>query len=361
MDLRDLVTRPTPSLGTSALRLALRGLSFPYRAVMGLRNKAYDWRLKKSYRSNLPIISVGNLSVGGTGKSPVVSWLASWLRKRDVRVAILSRGYGQLADGQNDEALELELHHPDVPHLQHWDRVASARLAEEELDMEVLLLDDGFQHRRIERDLDIVLLDATDTDSARWLLPGGLLREPMSSLRRAQAVLLTRVDQCPADRVAQLRRQVQAQAPQAHILEASHRPSELRIFPAASQSIQTLRGARVLAFCGIGNPNSFFQSLESLGAELVDRRVFPDHHAYDREDILSIETWAQARAEADMIVCTMKDWVKIQTPDIGGKTLAALQIELLLLAGKEQLEQMLYDLLEHSRPNGRTLAAQDAG
>lgn len=359
MDLRDLVTRPNPNLGVSVVRWALRGLSFPYRMAMGLRNKAYDWGLKKSYRSNLPVISVGNLSVGGTGKSPVVSWIARWLRDREVRVAILSRGYGKLSEGQNDEALELELQHPDVPHLQHWDRVASAHLAEEELDMEVLLLDDGFQHRRIDRDLDIVLLDATDTDAAHWPLPGGLLREPMASLRRAHAVLLTRVDQCPAARLTGLRQQVQFHAPKAQILEACHRPSCLRVYPNESRSLPTLQGAKVLAFCGIGNPKSFFQTLESLGAKVLDHRVFPDHHAYDHDDVDSLAAWVAAHAQADLVVCTMKDWVKIQTPEIGGRALAAIQIELQLLSGEQQLDQLLEDLLDHSTLQRRTAQASD--
>ncbi len=159
---------------------------------MAIRNLAYDWGLLRSYRSPLPVISVGNLSVGGTGKSPCVAWIARWLRAHDIRVAILSRGYGQLDSGQNDEALELELQLPDVPHLQHWDRSASAVLAHEELEMQALLLDDGFQHRRMARDLDIVMIDATDPPSALHVLPGGLLREPLSALRRADVVLLSR-------------------------------------------------------------------------------------------------------------------------------------------------------------------------
>ncbi|HAC89393.1 MAG TPA: tetraacyldisaccharide 4'-kinase, partial [Planctomycetaceae bacterium] len=150
---REWVSNPNPSVLDRIARAGLWLGSVPYAGVVQLRNRFYDRQLLAVHDSPLPVISIGNLSVGGTGKSPMVAWVAKWLRNQELRVAILSRGYGQLDDGRNDEALELELKLPDVPHLQHWDRIASARLAHDELDMQVLILDDGFQHRRLARDL----------------------------------------------------------------------------------------------------------------------------------------------------------------------------------------------------------------
>ena len=170
------------------------------------------------------------------------------MRARDLRVAILSRGYGQLDSGQNDEALELELQLPDVPHLQHWDRVASAQLADEELDMQVLLLDDGFQHRRLARDLDIVLIDASESKLALRLLPGGLLREPFSSLRRAQVVIFSRCDQATAGAIADLTKRVLRHNPQALIAHASHRPARVDEYPSSSVSLADLRVNELLRF-----------------------------------------------------------------------------------------------------------------
>jgi tetraacyldisaccharide 4'-kinase len=172
-DWRRLLTDPHPSVRLRAVRLVLRAASLPYALAIRARNACYTRGWFSTTHSPLKVISVGNISVGGTGKSPMVAWLARWLRARQVRVAVLSRGYGQLDHGQNDEGLELELLFPDVPHLQHPDRLASAKLAEEELDMQCLVLDDGFQHRRLARDLDIVLLDATHPAPARRLLPAG--------------------------------------------------------------------------------------------------------------------------------------------------------------------------------------------
>ncbi len=185
---------PMPTLE----RLALRAASLPYGLAVRLRNAAYRLGWLSSRRVGVPVVSVGNLTAGGTGKTPCVAYVARYYRRLDRCVAILSRGYGG-AGGRNDEALVLEEELPDVPHLQGADRVALAATAIEELESEVLVLDDGFQHRRLARDLDLVLVDATEPWGHGYLLPRGLLREPASALRRAGVVLLTRCDQVPAE------------------------------------------------------------------------------------------------------------------------------------------------------------------
>src|SRR5262249_26736647 len=153
------------------------------------------------------VVSVGNLTLGGTGKTPCVEYVCRFYRDLDLRVAVLSRGYGA-ANGRNDEALVLEENLPDVPHLQGADRVALARAAVEELESEVLVLDDGFQHRRLARDLDVVLVDATNPWGFGRLFPRGLLRESPRGLGRAGVVVLTRCDQVPDEERARLRQQV---------------------------------------------------------------------------------------------------------------------------------------------------------
>ncbi len=341
--LRQLITDANASLPVVCLRQVLRLASLPYRAAIAARNLAYRLGLKKSFRSQLVVISVGNLSVGGTGKTPTVAWLAQWLRARELRVAILSRGYGQLDSGQNDEALELELQLPDVPHLQHWDRVASAQLADEELDMQVLLLDDGFQHRRLARDLDIVLVDASESQLALRLLPGGLLREPFTSLQRAQVVLFTRCDQATPKAISGLRDRVLKHNPQVIIAHAAHRPAFVDVHASDPAPLEAIRGKRVLAFCAIGSPQSFFATLTSLGVTLVAEQAWPDHHAYSADDVQQLSTWTSQHSDIDWVLCTRKDWVKLQMAKIGRVPLGALVIELEITEGREALERQLTD------------------
>jgi tetraacyldisaccharide 4'-kinase len=342
---RAWLNKQQPNLLDHLLWWLLRSISLAYTSVMWIRNRMYDWRWKSTYKSSLPVISIGNLSVGGTGKSPAVAWFARWLRSRELRVAILSRGYGQLEDGRNDEALELELKLPDVPHLQNSDRVAAAILAADELEMEVLLLDDGFQHRRLQRDLDVVLIDATDSNASQWLLPAGLRREPMSSLRRADFVIITRSDQVASSKIEQLKGQIQRFVPASQCVSAVHQPHSLLQAPKQVRSLTDLRGRKVLAFCGIGNPASFFESLKQLGANLVATRTWPDHHAYCRADVDWLTSWHADEANVWM-VCTVKDWVKIQEARLGDRELLALVIELELVGDSvAQLESALDKLL----------------
>ena len=342
--LRDLITNPKASLPVVCLRQVFRLASLPYWFAISTRNLAYQLGWKRSFRSRLKVISVGNLSVGGTGKTPTVAWLAQWLRGCDLRVAILSRGYGQLDSGQNDEALELELQLPDVPHLQHWDRVASAQLADEELDMQVLLLDDGFQHRRLARDLDIVLIDASESRLALRLLPGGLLREPFSSLRRAQVVIFTRCDQATTGAINALSQRVLRHNPQIEIAHASHRPARLDVYPSDSVSLEELKGKRALAFCAIGSPGSFFATLTSLGITLVEQRTWPDHHAYSADDVQQLVAWTERTRDIEWVLCTRKDWVKLQMGKIGRVRLGALVVELEITEGEENLKQKLSEV-----------------
>ena len=155
----------------AAARLSLGAGSAVYGVGVAVRNLAYDRAWKKVHRASVPVISVGNITLGGTGKTPMVEWIARWYRSRGVRVALLSRGYGH-EGGINDEGMVLEENLPDVPHLQDPDRAALAEIAVTELETELIILDDGFQHRRLARDVDLVMLDALDPFGLGRLFPG---------------------------------------------------------------------------------------------------------------------------------------------------------------------------------------------
>ena len=242
-------------------------------------------------RVGVPVVSVGNLTLGGTGKTPMVKWIARWAGERGIRVAIVSRGYGAVQGEPNDEARELAQALPDVPHVQNPDRVAAARRAIDEFAAELIILDDGFQHRRLARDLDIVLLDAL---RAVWLRPRLSSRHAARAARRLGAGRRRlpesgRSGRRPAGRAA-IRDRVAKLAPQAAWCEVVHAPSGLVNSRGQTQPLDVLRGRRVAAFCGLGNPAGFRRTLESTGCEIVVWREFPDHHAYLADRLRRIRT-----------------------------------------------------------------------
>jgi tetraacyldisaccharide 4'-kinase len=258
-------------------------------------------------------------------------------------VAILSRGYGSRR-GRNDEALVLEENLPDVPHLQGPDRVALARVAVEELESEILILDDGFQHRRLARDLDIVLIDATVPWGHGYLFPRGLLRESLRSLRRAGVIMLTRCDQVPADSRKRIRARIARLAPKAPVVETTHRPVALVNTNREERSLEILKQQPVTAFCGIGNPDAFRQTLSGMGVTLAGFRAFPDHHPYTRDDIDALDGWIGQQGPQGAVLTTQKDLVKIRKSRLGDRPLWALRVQLSIDQGQEQLDAPLHRL-----------------
>jgi tetraacyldisaccharide 4'-kinase len=325
-------------------RLLLHAASLPYSAAVRLRNLGYRLGWLRGERVPVPVVSVGNLTVGGTGKTPCVEYVARFYRERDLRVAILSRGYGGTG-GPNDEALVLEEDLPDVPHLQGADRVTLARTALEELESEVLVLDDAFQHRRLARDRDLVLVDATEPWGLGYLLPRGLLREPPGSLRRAHVVVLTRCDQVESGQRARLREKVARLAPGVPMVETNHRPVELANSERRVVSLETLRQGPVAAFCGIGNPGAFRRTLTDQGAAVCAFRTYPDHHPYNRVDVEDLYTWAGRLPAGCVIVATHKDLVKLRLSRLGDHPLWALRIRLQIEAGQDDLDDQLLSAL----------------
>jgi tetraacyldisaccharide 4'-kinase len=315
-------------------RIGLSAASVPYGAAVRVRNRLYDAGWTQQHPAGVPVVSVGNLTLGGTGKTPCVEYLAGFYRDRDVRVAILSRGYGG-AGQPNDEALVLENNLPDVPHLQGADRLALAATAVEELETELLILDDGFQHRRLARDLDVVLVDASQPFGHGRLFPRGLLREPVSSLRRADAVLVTRCDQVSEKDASQLTERIRRLAPDRPVVPTTHGPVAWLQHRQPDRPPGDLRGRAVAAFCGIGNPDAFRRTLGDLGVEPVAFRTFPDHHRYTRTDVDDLRSWARHQPPDATVVTTQKDLVKLRVDRLAERDLLALRVGLQVRPGPD--------------------------
>jgi len=348
-DFKAIVSGKRRGLGAALLRAGLRVAEVPYKFAVGVRNRRYDRGQAESHRVGAPVICVGNLTLGGTGKTPMVHYVAKWFREQDIRVAIVSRGYGAKGDQQNDEARELHARLPDVPHIQNPDRVTACRLAIDELEMQVIVMDDGFQHRRLERDLDIALIDALEPFGFDHVFPRGTLREPLSGLSRAQIVVLSRADLVTESRRAEIQTRVRSFAPEATWIEVSHQPTELAGTEAVSTApIETLAGKSVLAFCGLGNPDGFRKTIVSCGAEVKDFREFPDHHTYSREDIESLKVWINEH-QPDLVVCTHKDFVKIEIDELANVPLRALMVELAVSHGEAAFREVLKRILTQTK------------
>jgi tetraacyldisaccharide 4'-kinase len=324
-----LIRGESRGAGAALARAGLWWARLPYGAGARARNRLYDLGVWKPARVPVPVVSVGNLTLGGTGKTPCVEYVAGFYRDLGLSVALLSRGYG--ADsGRNDEAMVLEENLPDVPHLQGADRVALARTAVEELESEVLVLDDGFQHRRLARDLDLVLIDATRPLQREYLFPRGLLREPVGGLKRAGLAILTRADQADAGSLECQRRWLKERFPALPVAAAVHAPEET-----------DLTNKPVGAFCGIGNPEAFRRTLTDLGADVAAFRAFPDHHAYTRADVDGLRAWAATLPPDAVLATTQKDFVKLRLPDLADRPLRAVRIRMRFLDGEDLLRDKL--------------------
>ncbi len=320
----------------------LNGASLLYRAGVLARNFAYDRRMARVHSAGVPVVSVGNLTLGGTGKTPMVEWVSRWGRERGRRVAILSRGYGG-TDGLNDEGRVLEENLPDVPHLQGKDRAGLAKIAVDELDSELLVLDDGFQHRRLSRDLDLVLIDALDPFGMGKLTPRGLLREPIANLKRADLVVLSRADLIDEPDRRAIKSHAERKAGPLRWLDARHSPRDVLDAEGNSEPVSTLSKVKIAAFCGIGNPSGFRRTIEPLVGSLMAFRKFPDHHPYGLHDLTDLAQWVEM-AGVDLVLTTQKDLVKLRITSLGGRPLRALRIGLEPLEGADLLESALGNL-----------------
>lgn len=298
-----------------------------YGKIIDARNAMYDRGWLRSYELGTRTISIGNITTGGTGKTPLVALVAELLAENGERVCVLTRGYGRkttgrvlVSDGERilvdarsggDEPVELAQRLlGKAVIVADADRVAAAKWAKEAYGITAFVLDDAFQHRRAKRDVDIVCIDATNPSGGGYILPAGRLREPLKNLSRADSVVITRADL--AKDLAGLRSEISDFG--RRTFEAETRLTHfvpLASYLAESQEPQDAPElSRPFAFCGVGNPASFFDQLRRQGVALVGTKAFSDHHYYSPADIASLTTEAR-RHRADCFVTTAKDAVKL--------------------------------------------------
>jgi len=338
---RRLVDGRATGLVATLGRTGLSAIEIPYEALVRLRNYGYDHSILTVKKASAPVISVGNLTLGGTGKTPLVAWLAHWFAQHNKNPAIISRGYKAKTGQLSDEAAELKILLPTVPHYANKQRIIAAGEAVTK-GSDVLLLDDGFQHRQISRDLNLITIDATDPFGCNRIFPRGLLREPLWGLKRADALVLTRTDQVSI----KTRNEIQEQCFQfvgSHDkpwIETEHRPSNLRLVDGTTQPLKTLQDKRILSLSAIGNPGAFHRTLTTLGHEPVATLTFPDHHTYTTDDIHRISEETES-VGAEIIVTTLKDLVKLPLASVRNRPLCALEIGIQFQTGLQDLEYLL--------------------
>ncbi|HXX24403.1 MAG TPA: tetraacyldisaccharide 4'-kinase [Terriglobia bacterium] len=307
------------------MNVLLEGLSRICLTGVKLRDMIYRRGWLKTRRLTRPVISVGNLSVGGTGKTPMVILMAKTLLAAGHRPCILTRGYrrrggkgpivldpdaGLIFDPRKvgDEPAALARALPNVPIIVYGDRFRAGKIGERDFRATVHLLDDGFQHLALHRDLDVVLLDVTRLSSDLAVLPAGRLREPFSALQRAHWVMLTRTE---LGDVGELQARVQAVNPLARIFRCSTKFAGLvEARSRLAEPLENLLPRKVWAFCGVGNPDAFFADLRSWGFRVAGEGVFPDHHAYGRPDLDNISALSRS-AGAEAILTTEKDLMNL--------------------------------------------------
>ncbi len=325
-----------------AARAALYVPAKVYELGVRLRMALYETAYLKPRQLSKPVIAVGNITVGGTGKTPLVEYIARYLTDEGHETVVLTRGYGRTAtdrtrvilnDGQplpdwslaGDEPLMLARRLPDVKIIVGADRYANGRFAETTYGCDVFVLDDAFQHLQLARDLNILVLDATDPFGNGELLPFGRLREPLYALRRADAIVVTRTDRTfDQEHLLGVLAACDVTAPvffAYHDIVGVHELGTRR-----AQAQRSLIGTPLGVFSALGNPTIFEDDLANLGANLVFKRQFPDHHRYTAADIAALVADAKA-AGAQRLVTTEKDAVKVENFDFGGLPVSVVEIK----------------------------------
>jgi tetraacyldisaccharide 4'-kinase len=348
-------------LGLTPLWLA----SHCYRGVVAARYASYASGVRRRQQLPCRVISIGNLTLGGTGKTTLTIWMARWYQQHGWRVAVLSRGYraqttipfcvvsvgdGPLLDWRavGDEPYLLACSLPGVPVLIGKDRYRSGRYACDHFGAQVVILDDGFQYYALQRDLDMVLLDASNPFGHGTLFPRGTLREPLHALRRANAIILTRVEMA-AERLPALCQQLRrchAHQPVYYmttVAEALYQGETC-----VPDGLTQLRQRRVVAFAGIGNPQAFASTLAQLESNVVALLVFPDHHPYTPADWHTIVDLACQR-HAECLVTTEKDAVRLASSWQAPMPVYSLRIGVSFVQGHATLQQQLQTLDQYAK------------
>ena len=341
--------------------------SLIYEQLVNLKLTMYRWGWAKKERLDCYVISLGNVTVGGTGKTPTAQHLAREISDMGYRVAILNRGYrakwrgevGIVSDGRTlkmdaetagDEAFMLAKHLPNVPVLIGAQRAVTGRYAIEHFGAEVAILDDGYQHWQLARDMDILLVDAVNVFGNGYLLPRGTLREPLSHIDRADVCLMTKVDQAAPGAIAHIWETFRSYNQDGLVLESIHQPRQfVRLsdwyedIAAGGVPVTEMEGKKVLAVSAIGNPASFEQTLADLGIEMVESMRYPDHHDYGERDMAEVLYRAETLG-VEAIVITEKDAVKVPGDVVRAKwriPMYVISVEVTLQKGREEFFQEL--------------------
>jgi len=327
------------------------------------------YRLGVVPKTKIPctVISVGNITWGGTGKTPAVIMIAKLLKEMGKRVAVLSRGYGRrkkkskisiVSNGKRiilssreagDEPYLLSKNLPDVPIIVGKNRIKSGKYAIERFASEIVVLDVGFQYWPLDRDIDTVTIDCLNPYGNGYLIPRGPLREPVSHLSRADIFLLTRANLVSRDDLYRIIGDLRRLNPHSTILESVHCPKYLQgSFSGEKKSLDFIKDRRVVAFSSIGNPYSFEKTLEELGAKIVKIFQFPDHHDYQRKDLGEIETACKTEIEKGEIIAvtTEKDAVRLEriiSPEAGRvfREIWILKVDMEIVRGKEEWQRKI--------------------
>ncbi len=349
----------------------LRRFSNIYHFVVQSRLYLYNKGVLRRFQLGCQVISVGNVTVGGTGKTPMVEKLARELSAEGRKVAILSRGYRKkeksfihrmvagftgsdsrtppriVSDGVNllldsemsgDEPYMLATNLPDVVVLVDKNRVKSGRYAVKHFGCDTLLLDDGFQYQKLGHRLDLVLVDCTNPFGNGYVLPRGLLREPASNIARAKFICITKVH---GGNTIELRRQIQNYNPTAGIMECNHVPVSLMgAFSRETHPLSKLKGMKIVALSGIASPQSFEKSLEKLGATIVKRLRYADHHRFSQQEIIDIANHSR-NLGVDAVVTTEKDAVRMTRIDRRDIPIYFLRIEVEFVNGNEEFQRCI--------------------
>ncbi|MCM8790940.1 MAG: tetraacyldisaccharide 4'-kinase [Candidatus Omnitrophica bacterium] len=337
----SLMTDKRKGVIFAPLKAALYILSILYAMAIFARRLLYRFKILKSHSVPIKVISVGNLTLGGTGKTPFTIALAGILENELKRsAAVLIRGYGW------DEQALLKKNMPDIPVLVGEDRAKSAHKAIRLYGSQFAILDDGFQHWELKRDLDIVLVDARNPFGNGRLFPRGVLREPLSALKRAHVVVLTKVNKASPSHLEALRSRIRAINSHVVFLEAVHRPKYLYDPKARkNRDIFFAKGKKVILVSSIGDPEYFEETAKDLGAVVLEHISFGDHHNYTLRDVETIIRRCGGRS-LDFLITTEKDAVKFarMSFSFGAYTMMQLAIEMEITAGKELLVARLNSL-----------------
>jgi tetraacyldisaccharide 4'-kinase len=328
-------------------------LAWAYRAAIRRRNLRFD-RGDGIRQLDRPVLSVGNITVGGTGKTPMVMWIVRALRDAGHRPLIAMRGYGAPAGAHRlpDEQAEYLERLPDVPIVAGPDRFAAlSDYLRDHDSVDCIVLDDGFQHRRLARDLDLVLIDATRDTMHDHLLPRGWLREPLENLARADAVIVTRADSLDHD----LARSIERYHGRAPIAWTRHRWTHLDLYGgredgrAEPEAVAWLDGKRVLTLLGVGNPAAVRRQIESMGATVSANIPAADHEAYDRQKLLTARGLCSS---VDAMITTAKDWMKIrELINLGDWPcpIVVPRVEIEFIAGEGPIKQRILNTVRRVR------------